>query len=92
MEAETRIHDAARKFAGRAGTEHDPLTLDGYARHWKEKRHLTSMPNEGSFDPEDGLAMGAWTQRLIETVEIQAVLIEQLNGRLKALESTTRRG
>jgi hypothetical protein len=30
---ETRIHEAARRFAGRAGTEHDPLTLDGYARH-----------------------------------------------------------
>jgi hypothetical protein len=50
------------------------------------------MPNEATFDPEDGLAMGAWTQRLIETVEIQAVLIEQLNGRLKTLEATTRRG
>jgi hypothetical protein len=89
---EQRIHDAARRFAERAGTKHDPLTLDGYAAHWKEKRHLSSMPNEEAFDPESGMAMGAWTQRLIETVEIQAVLIEQLNERLKLVEATTRPG
>ena len=89
--SEPRLHEPARRFAERAGTKHDPLTLDGYARHWKEKRHLTSMPNEERFDPEDNLAMGAWTQRLIETVEIQAVLIERLNERLKVLEATTRR-
>lgn len=83
---EPRAHDPMRKFAARIGTAHDPLTLDGYARHWKEKRHLTAMPNEAVFDPNDGLATGEWIQRLVETVEIQAVLIEQANQRLKALE------
>jgi hypothetical protein len=29
------------------------------------------------------MAMGEWIQRLVETVEIQAILIEQLNQRLK---------
>ncbi|MHA7870775.1 MAG: DUF2793 domain-containing protein [Hyphococcus sp.] len=85
---EPRIHEPMRKFASRIGTAHDPLTLDGYARHWKEKRHLTAMPNEAAFDPQDGLAAGAWIQRLVETVEIQAVLIEQLNDRLKAVETS----
>ena len=70
-----------RKFEQRIGGAHDPLTLDGYARHWKEKRHLTSMPNEASFDPERGMSAGEWIQRLVETVEIQAVLIEALNQR-----------
>lgn len=79
-------HFAMRKFAARAGTEYDPLTLDGYARHWREKRHLTSMPNEATFDPDKGMPAGAWVQRLVETVEIQAVLIETLNARLKKLE------
>ncbi len=82
-----RQHDDMRKFRARIGTYYDPLTLDGYARHWKEKRHLTSMPNEETFDPETGMSTGAWVQRLIETVEIQAVLIEKLNERTKWLES-----
>ena len=78
-----RIHEPARYFAARINGRHDPLTLDGYARHWKEKRHLTSMPNESAFDPESGMSAGEWIQRLVETVEIQAVLIEQLNQRTK---------
>lgn len=82
-----RQHDPMRKFKDRIGTTHDPLTLDGYAAHWKEKRHLSSMPNETAFDPEKGMAAGEWIQRLVETVEIHAVLIEQANQRLKALES-----
>ncbi len=85
---ELRLHQPMRKFRARMGTAHDPLTLDGYAKHWREKRHLTSMPNEAAFDPENGqLTTGEWIQRLVETVEIQAVLIEELNGRLKALET-----
>lgn len=82
----TRTHEPARKFAARIGGKHDPLTLDGYARHWKEKRHLTAMPNEATFDPVNGqLTAGEWVQRLVETVEIQAVLIEELNQRTKHL-------
>lgn len=84
---EERLHEPLRKFAARIGGDYDPLTLDGYARHWKEKRHLTAMPNEASFDPEKGMAAGEWIQRLVETAEIQAVLIEKLNERVKALEA-----
>lgn len=83
---EERSHDFARKFAARLKTKHDPLTLDGYAAHWKEKRHLTSMPNGEKLDIQAGVPVGALVQRLVETVEIQAVLIEQLNQRLKLLE------
>lgn len=82
-----RAHLPMRKFAARIGTAYDPLTLDGYARHWREKRHLASMPNEASFDPEKGMAAGEWIQRLVETVEIQAVLIEKLNERMTAMEA-----
>ena len=79
-----RGHEPMRKFVARAGTPHDPLTLDGYARHWREKRHLSSMPNEVNFDPVNGkMSAGEWVQRLVETVEIQAVLIEELNQRTK---------
>ena len=84
---EKRKHDPLRKFAARIGTKYDPLTLDGYAKHWKEKRHLTAMPNEVKFDPEKNMATGKWIQRLIETVETQAILIEQLNQKVKTLEA-----
>lgn len=77
----SRVHTPMRQFAKRLGTAHDPLTLDGYARHWKEKRHLSSMPNEKRFDQRLGLSTGEWIQRLVETVEIQAILIEHLNQR-----------
>ncbi len=85
---ELRTHVGAARFARRLGGDMDPLTLDGYARHWQMKRHLTSMPNEAQFDPvADQLSLGGWVQRLVETVEIQAILIEQLNARDKALST-----
>lgn len=80
---EERIHEPMRKFAGRLGGEFDPLDIEAYTKHWREKRHLTSMPNEEKFDPSESMATGAWIQRLIETVEIQAIHISKLNDRLK---------
>lgn len=83
---EPRQHEDMRKFAARLGTEYDPLDIDKYEAHWRAKRHLSSLPNEVSFDPVNGMPAGAWIQRLIETVEIQAIHIAELNGRLKKLE------
>jgi hypothetical protein len=83
---EPRRHEDMRKFKARLGTDTDPLDLDKYIAHWREKRHLTSLPNEEKFDPVQGLPAGAWIQRLVETVEIQAIHISQLHERLKALE------
>lgn len=81
-----RQHEDARRFAARLGTDTDPLDIDSYIAHWRDRRHLTSMPNEARFDPEQGMPAGAWIQRLVETVEIQAVHISRLHERLKALE------
>lgn len=86
---EKRTHEPVRKFLARIGTEHDPLDMDAYAAHWRDKRHLTSMPNKTKFDPLRGMSTGQWIQALTETVEIQAVHIEQLNQRLKALEAAS---
>ncbi|MEM8935470.1 MAG: DUF2793 domain-containing protein [Pseudomonadota bacterium] len=86
-----RRHEPMRAFRARAGTANDPLTLDGYAKHWREKRHLSSMPNEATYDPKKGLTTGEWIQRLVETVEIQAVLIERLNARTKASANPRKR-
>ena len=80
-----RKHEYARKFLARIGTKYDPLTLDGFARHWKEKGHLSSYPNEDKFDPEKGMSTGDWIQRGIEVDEILAVHIETLNQQNKDL-------
>lgn len=85
-EVEPRRHEPMRKFLARIGTDHDPLTLDGYAKHWREKRHLTALPNEAKFAHGD-MSAGEWVQRLVETAEIQAVLIEQLNARTKTQQA-----
>ena len=86
--AEIRIHEPARKFKVRLNTDYDPLDIDKYAKHWQDKKHLTSMPNEQNYDPVRGkLDIGSWVQRLIETVEIQAVHIETLNQRLRVIET-----
>lgn len=79
---EPRQHEPVRKFAARLGGDEDPLNLEKYIAHWRDKRHLTSMPNEQNFEPH---STGEWVQRLVETVEIQAVHIAQLHERLKAL-------
>lgn len=84
---EKQPHFGYDKFKARLGTKTDPLDIDKYAAHWKTKGHLTAMPNEQNFDVENGMAMGKWIQRLLETVEIQAVHIEQLNQRLKVQEN-----
>ena len=81
-----KVHSPMKKFKSRIGTKYDPLDIDSYTKHFKEKRHLTSMPNEQKFDVEKGMPTGKWIQRLIETVEIQAIHISKLNDRLKSLE------
>ncbi len=86
VRTEVRKHEPLRKFLQRVGSKHDPLDLDAYAAHWKQKRHLTSMPNEKNFNPENGMSTGEWIQRLVETVEIQAVHIETLNHRTKLMK------
>ena len=83
---EVRSHEPMRRFAALTGGDYDPLTLDGYARHWRERRHLPAMPDEATFDPVKGLPAGEWIQRLLETVETQAVLIDQLHQRISVLE------
>lgn len=81
------FHRPMRHFKARIGTEYDPLDIDKYVQHFKDKKHLTSMPNEDRFNPKEGMPTGEWIQRLIETVEIQAVHIGKLNDRLKELEA-----
>ena len=85
---EVRRHEPARKFLARIGTEYDPLDIDKYTKHWRDKSHLTSMPNPAKLASGSELSAGEWVQRLVETCEIQAIHIAELHERLKALEQS----
>ena len=84
---ETRRHMPARRFAERSLDDLDPR------KYWKfvaQNRHLPCMPDERNFDPvADKLSHGDWIQRLVETVEVQAVHIHKLDQRLAAVEEQT---
>lgn len=80
-------HTPARRFLARIGTPYDPLDIDKYAQHWKDKTHLSSMVNPATAKNGKDISIGEWVQRLLETVEIQAVHIDKLNQRLKAVEA-----
>jgi hypothetical protein len=82
---ELRLHDPLRKFMARLDTEYDPIRLDSYIKHWEDKGHLTSMPNEAKFDPEKGMPVGAWMQRVVETVELQAIHDRELRDAIRVL-------
>lgn len=84
---EVRLHEPMRKFLNRIGSKYDPLDIDKYAQHWKDKGHLTSMPNGEYYSAATHHSTGETIQRLVETVEIQAIHIETLNQRLKSLEA-----
>lgn len=62
----------------------DWFDLDKYADHWTDKRCLPGMVQ---FTPEDKPSTGELITRLTAVVETQAVLIEKLNQRIKALEN-----
>lgn len=90
---EQRNHGPMLRFKSEIGTEYDPLTLDGYAKHWKDKRHLPSLPDEATYDVLNGaISTGQWVQGLVEAVEIQSILIEQLNQKVKTIEDKINRG
>jgi len=62
------------------------LDLDYFSDHWKQHRHLPSLPSRDTWE-EENKGIGYLAQRLWETVELQAVHIDQLNTRLKQLEA-----
>jgi hypothetical protein len=86
-EKEVTIHEPLRKFKERIGGIYDPLDIDKYSNHWKDKRHLSSLPdyNNGKVQPK--ISIGEFNQKLIETVEILAIHIDNLNQRIKLLEN-----
>ena len=80
---EVRTHDRARDFNQRMARDLDP---EQYSEFWKANKHLPAFPDEDTWEGK-GLSLGELLQRLWETVEVQAVHIEKLLTRLKALEA-----
>jgi len=63
----------------------DMVSLETFSQFWKENKRLPTMPSREKFS-EAGLSVGALAQHLWETVELQALHIEELNQRISALE------
>jgi len=61
------------------------FNLDWYSQYWQQNRHLASIP---SWTKDNQPSLGELSHQILETIEVQAVLIEQLNARIKALETT----
>lgn len=80
---EVRKHAPAAKFAPRAAELLDPAQ---YAASWKATGHLPAMPSPAEWEAAGKkMAVGDITQRLWETVEIQAIHIEKLREQVAAL-------
>jgi len=62
------------------------FNIDHYAKFMKANNRLPSMPSEQIFEENGTPSIGDFIQRLWETVEVQAIHIDQLNQRLKILE------
>jgi len=65
--------------------QQDIMSLDRFTEIWTTERRLPSMPSRKEWN-KDKLSIGAISQRLWETCELQAIHIEQLNQRIKQLE------
>jgi hypothetical protein len=66
------------------------LNIDYYTDFWKTHSHLPAFPKAVEYGEEaekNRLHHMAFMQRLLETVEVQAVHISKLNDRIKALEA-----
>lgn len=83
---EPRVHESARKFLARQGTEYDPLDIKAYAKHWAEKGHLTPFPNPAKWQ-QNSLSLGKWQSRLQEAIEIAAAHIIQLDLRIDRMQA-----
>jgi hypothetical protein len=83
---ETRVHDGARHFFKRLGTQYDPRDIEKAMAHFRDKGHLTSMPNPNKFKHGD-MSAGEWVQRLIEQAELSLVWAYREHKRADALEA-----
>jgi len=65
--------------------DYQMATIDEMTAYYTENKHLPTIPTKEVFQ-EGSTDMGGLTDRLWETVEVQARYISELNDRLKALE------
>lgn len=77
----TRTHGPARRFQTRIARDLEPAL---YAEDWKAKGHLSALPSEAEWVAAGNFSTGDLIQRLMETVEVQAVHIDKLENRLTA--------
>ena len=81
---EERVHGPARRFAANLEDELDPVR---YAAKWKRDGHLPAFPSEAEWVEKGNFSTGDLVQRLMETVEVQAVHIDKQQQAITALEA-----
>lgn len=87
INTEIRTHEPMRKFKTFFEGKDNPLDIDAFISYFETTRHLTSYPDEATFDPLlDQMSTGGWIQCGIEADEILAIHIAGIHKRLKALE------
>lgn len=86
---DVHLDGAAKPMDGERAVRFDARYLDPdeFAAFWREHRHMPAMPSRAEWEANGKSSLGDLVQRLWETVEVQAVHIEVLNARLKALEA-----
>jgi hypothetical protein len=74
-------NEKARAFLAQADMLLDP---ESFTKFWQTNGHLPAFPSVNSWE---ALSIGDISQRLWETVEVQAVHISKLTARINSLEA-----
>lgn len=81
-----KIEDSDIKKATTLIEKPEILQIDAFSNYWKKTKSLPTMPSRKEFE-KNKMSVGQLAQKLWETVEIQAIHINELNQRIKNLES-----
>ena len=79
----SRPHAKAAEFAAR-----NDLDITAYCTSLKTRKALPNFPTKAEWPQWGMMELGDFCSRLLEALEVQAVHIEQLQGRIEQLEAT----
>lgn len=81
------VNPGLTKFKARIGTEYDPMEIDTFIWHMRQKGHLTAFPNRTKITDENRPSVGGWIGRVVEMMDVMAVLFMKTHWRLRMIET-----
>jgi len=81
------VHEQDLHQAQRFLQQPEILNIDKFSSHWLQTSSLPTMPTREEWNRKKH-SLGELSQRIWETIEVQAIHIYELNQRLKTLEKT----